>query len=392
MKIVNYAPLLNDDWLCPEIVDREKQRKELYECIIKPYLDGNHPPGCMYITGMSGSGKTFVVRRMIENYLNDIKKRVPKFEYVYISSKKLQTPSINSLFHSIDSCLLHYFPVTVYGRKITYLKHWRDGTCLEILKEILGREICLLLVVDEIDRVVKYENKKGNSGYDLMYLLSDLRNEYNIFTIFISNNRELSENMPLEVKSRIPLFINFSLYSLSDLYSILKTTAKYAVDEVDDDALLKVAKEIAETTCSARDAKRLLYYYLTTNSIEEAWAKMDINGVKDDLLNLNHQQKLVIKAIIVAERYLEKLKKRNIPKRYKKDFVSSRDAYKAYCELCKIGGIEPRAMRTFRAILNGLKDIGLIQYNRIYVGKGRGSIGAIGVENKDILEGLIKDL
>lgn len=390
MKIVNYAPLLDDNWLCPEIVNRNRQREELRKCIISHLLNGNHPPGCMYITGVSGSGKTFVVRKMIEDYLNDIKKEVPKFEYVYISSKRLQTPSINSLFYAIDSSLLHYFPVSVGRRRITSLKRWRDGTCLEVLKQILSRGVDLLLVLDEVDKIVEYENKKNYGfGYDLMYLLSDLRNEYNIFTIFISNKRELARKMPQEVKSRIPLLINFSLYSLSDLYTILKITAKYALDEVDDKVLLEIAREVAETTCSARDAKRLLYHYLIEGDVQRAWAKMDIEGIKDDLLSLNQQQEIAIKAIIVAENHLKKMEKREIPKRYRKDFVSSRDAYEMYCKLCKAERVTPRAMRTFRSILDSLRDMGLIQYSRIHAGKGRGTIGAISVDNRDVLEGLV---
>ena len=157
MRVINSAPLLDENWLCPEIVDRKEQRELLQRYIIDNLMKGVNPPN-IYIHGVSGSGKTFLVRRLLEMNANDIKLSLPKFEYIYISSKMLQPPSITSLMYEINKRLRHYLPVDIGGKVINDIKLWKDNTQSLVFKAILEKGICLLLVIDEVDKIVYTED------------------------------------------------------------------------------------------------------------------------------------------------------------------------------------------------------------------------------------------
>ena len=383
MRVINSAPLLDENWLCPEIVDRKEQRELLQRYIIDNLMKGVNPPN-IYIHGVSGSGKTFLVRRLLEMNANDIKLSLPKFEYIYISSKMLQPPSITSLMYEINKRLRHYLPVDIGGKVINDIKLWKDNTQSLVFKAILEKGICLLLVIDEVDKIVYTED-----SFRVMNFFIDMQN---VSTIFISNRKDLGKKMPHEVSSRL-VTINFSLYTTTDLYEILKVTAKYALDGVDDDVLLMIANEIGSSTTSARDAKHLLYHYIMNGgNLEYALRQLDVSGFAEDVANLNIHQQIVLLAISKIKKHIENCFKNGIPlsiTTHKHSYITSKSVYDLYCKLCRDKNVSPRSYRTFTNMLDSLREIGFINYTKIHKGKGKGTVGAIEIEDEDLFDEVI---
>lgn len=376
-KVWNPTPLIDDDWMCPEIVDREEQRQEFFERIFSYYLDGKKPPGVYYVCGKSGSGKTFVIKKMIEQYYNDIKVKIPFFEYVYVQATKLRHPSFNQLLIYIDKQLSNYLPVNINNSCIEEVKEWKDATSWYVLEGILKKGVNLLLVIDEVDKFFNYER-----NWHFMRFFTETRYDYNLFPIFITNDKKLKGKMPFDLRSRLCLESNFRDYSVDELFRILKTTAKYSLDGVSDDELIMIAKEVGDTTRSARDAKRLLYHYVLTGDLERAIAKYDGDSIKNEILDLTPHQQMTLFAIFKMDKIVEDMKKKSIPLRYKKTFISSKDTYKEYKRLCKKKGLTPKTYRTFTNILNSLRASEMINYGRVHLGRGVGTAGVITINDE----------
>jgi len=363
IKIINVAPLIDDDWMCPEIVNREEQRQEIFERIFSYYLDGKKPPGVYYVCGKSGSGKTFVIKKMIEQYYNEIKVKIPNFEYVYVQATKLRCPSFNQLLIYIDKQLSNYLPVNINNSCIEEVKEWKDATSWYVLEGILKKGVNLLLVIDEVDKFFNYER-----NWHFMRFFTETRYDYNLFPIFISNDKKLKGKMPFDLRSRLCPESNFRDYSVDELFRILKTTAKYSLEGVSDDELIMIAKEVGDTTRSARDAKKLLYYYVMTGDLERAMAKYNGDTIKNEILNLTPHQRMTLFAIFKMDKT--------------ESFISSKDTYKEYKRLCKKKGLIPKAYRTFTNILDSLRASEMIDYRRVHLGKGMGTAGVITIDDE----------
>lgn len=380
MKIINPSPLI-DDFQFPEIVDRQRERQLLIDRVINSLLEGKQPAGFYYITGGSGSGKTFVTTRSIRDNYQEIKKKLPRFEYIYVNVAQDGIPSYTEFYSRINHKLSSYLPVKGSdGMKVDTIKAWKSRSVqTDIFTSIIEqKQINLLLVVDEVEKIL--EISKGDIIY---YQLADLHNKFigksfGVFVIFITNDKTLASKIVDKTDSRMSMHDNYSNYTIVDLFEILKVAAKYSCDVVDElDLIQSVAQEIADTSCSARDAKRLLYNRIERGNMDEALIELDKDSLRDDLINLNQQQRAVLQAVLASTEEFERMQKRNIPGKYKDKFVTTQKAYIKYGKITETMFIKTRSYRTFIRILDGLSHLGIISYERVSKGRGHGWAGKI---------------
>lgn len=398
MKIINPRPLV-DDYPFPEIVDRKEEQKTLVISFIKPLLEGKQPSGFYYITGGSGSGKTFVITRLIDDNYKEIKKKLPRFEYIYINVAQEGIPSYTEFYTRVNAQLRTYLPVIdATGKIIDEIKAWNSRTTVTNLftSIIEQKQLNVLLVIDEVEKIL--ETPKGDN---LFYSLSDLHNKftgkpYGVFVIFITNDKTLANRIVDKIDSRMSLYENFSNYAVNDLFEILKIAGKYSLDKIDDMQLLQeVAREIADTSCSARDVKRLLHNRINQGCMDKAIVQLDKDSLKDDLLHLNPQQRIALQAVLLASEDFNRMLKKNIPAKYKDRFVTTQRANKFYETICEHSTelIKARSYRTFIRMLDGLSDLGIISYNRVSKGRGGGWAGKIEIlSGTDFIKDTLLDL
>jgi len=97
-------------------------------------------------------------------------------------------------------------------------------------------------------------------------------------------------------------------------------------------------------------------------------------------------------AIIQGIRSVREQQKRLIPTRYKERILTSKRAYSIYCELAENGElIKKTSWRTFQRMLQSLRDMDIIRYEKVSIGRGKGWAGMIEPEcNVDDIEFLLR--
>lgn len=372
---------LTDDWLCPEIIGRKEVRKDLDRCFTSQLIGEKGVPRAIYIYGGTGSGKTFVIRKMIDDNFNDIKRHIPTFEAIYINLQREQIPSYYYALFKINIYLEKFLPLNVPGfgflEKIP-TKGWTAGTHLDFMKKIIKlKKLCLIVIVDEIDRLVYYEKK-----YDFLTMFSTLYLEYQnkLFTgicpIFISNKISLLKHAPDDLPDRIPCKLHFKPYDKIDLINILKTTAKYALDDdqYNDKIISQVASEINDETKSARAAKLLFYHTVIEKNIEKAREKTDMDLIREEIKTYSFHQQLALLAILKRHKRIERMADSPNRNRYKRTdkLPTMMSAWEDYKGICVKWGEDKKSYRTFHRLIEPMVKNGILSVDRQSHGHTRG--------------------
>ncbi|XP_051044383.1 origin recognition complex subunit 1 [Phodopus roborovskii] len=215
---------------------REQEFQDIYSFVESKLLDGTG--GCMYISGVPGTGKTATVHEVIRclqqaAQTND----VPPFEYVEVNGMKLTEP------HQVYVQIL---------QKLTGQKATANHAA-----ELLGKRFCsrgspqeetTVLLVDELDLLWTYKQ-------DVMYNLFDwpTHKGARLVVLAIANTMDLPERIMMNrVSSRLGLTrMSFQPYSHNQLKEILVSRLKH-LKAFEDDAIQLVARKVAALSGDAR--------------------------------------------------------------------------------------------------------------------------------------------
>ncbi|XP_042637592.1 origin recognition complex subunit 1 [Orycteropus afer afer] len=214
---------------------REQEFQDIYSFVESKLLD--RTGGCMYISGVPGTGKTATVHEVIRclqqaAQAND----VPPFQYIEVNGMKLTEP------HQIYVQILQ----KLTGQKAT-INH---------AVELLAKRFCTrgspqettVLLVDELDLL-------WTQKQDVMYNLFDwpTHKEAQLVVLTIANTMDLPERIMMNrVASRLGLTrMSFQPYTHSQLQQILRSRLKH-VKAFEDDAIQLVARKVAALSGDAR--------------------------------------------------------------------------------------------------------------------------------------------
>lgn len=379
----NAEQILLKDFIDVEIIDRKKQLEEIENEILKPLLKDQTLPKLIYIYGGSGSGKTFLIKKMEEKILK-ARTIFREFFYIYYNASEYGKPSLYSLVLEIVSALHKFFPFwdKEKGEKI-YLP--KRGVPLEdiikCLKLVIDRfKPTILVVIDEIDKFDDFPS--------VIKWLAEMRAKYNEYwgltSILISNDPYLLERIKEEVKTRISYTIFFTPYTIQDFYEIAKLfVSKCFNTKLPNELIIKIAKKVNEISSSVRDLKLTLYFFgkegkLDEESINLAIDKSQMEIFKKEILSRPLQQKLVLFAIASFHKRISEYEERRMKGLVKYTLLPTlKNIYNEYVRiaknLTKINPLcEPRKYTTFFNMIRNLEDAQLISVEVRYLGKGKG--------------------
>ncbi|XP_048207277.1 origin recognition complex subunit 1 isoform X2 [Perognathus longimembris pacificus] len=214
---------------------REQEFQDIYNFVESKLLD--HTGGCMYISGVPGTGKTATVHEVIRCLQQAAQTDdVPPFQYIEVNGMKLTEP------HQVYVQILE----KLTGQKVT-ANHAAELLAKRFCTRGSSRETTVLLV-DELDLLWTHKQ-------DVMYNLFDwpTHKEARLVVLAIANTMDLPERILMKrVSSRLGLTrMSFQPYTHNQLKQILVSRLKH-VKAFEDDAIQLVARKVAALSGDAR--------------------------------------------------------------------------------------------------------------------------------------------
>ncbi|XP_032074090.1 origin recognition complex subunit 1 isoform X2 [Thamnophis elegans] len=248
---------------------REKEFQDICNFIKSKLLDGTG--GCMYISGVPGTGKTATVHEAI-HYLQQAAENdeIPVFQFIEINGMKLTDP------HQAYVLILKLLT----GQKTT------ANHAAELLKKMFctpgSKRKTLVLIVDELDLLW---TRKQN----VMYNLFDwpTQKDAKLIVLAIANTMDLPERMMMKrVASRLGLTrMSFQPYTYKQLQQIVSSRINQ-LKAFEEDAIQFISRKVAALS---GDARRCLDICRRSTEICELNCKRGVSG----LVNMAHVMQAV---------------------------------------------------------------------------------------------------
>ena len=331
----------------PEFLPHRESEIKRVASILAPALRGEKPSN-IFIYGLTGTGKTAVVRHVLsklEVTAREVKARV---KGVYVNARYRDTPY--RIIADIGEAVGARIPFTglsvgeVFGR---------------ILKAVSDTNTIYVVVLDEIDFLAR---KRG--GDDVLYKLTRINSELRssrISLIGVTNSADLVESLDPRVKSSLgEVELVFPPYNAEQLKDILEARAREAFQPgvLEEDIiplcaalaarehgdarraldLLRVAGEIAERLGDSR---------VTRNHVYMARDEIERDRVVDIVRTLPLHSKLVLASILMVTGGGS-------------SYATTGEVYEKYRYLTVKLGIETVTLRRVSGILAELDMLGVI--------------------------------
>ncbi|XP_069683029.1 origin recognition complex subunit 1 [Periplaneta americana] len=214
---------------------REKEFENIYRFVEDKLLD--RTGGCMYISGVPGTGKTATVKELVRSLQQAVSRgELPGFEFVELNGMRLTEP--RQAYVQLLKSLTNQTMTSEQAQQVLerrFSAHTRKAT---------------LLLVDELDLL-------WTRRQDVVYNLLDwpTRSASRLIVLTIANTMDLPERLLMgRVTSRLGLTrVTFHPYSHKQLQEIVMSRLK-GLEVFDPDAVQLVARKVAAVSGDARRA------------------------------------------------------------------------------------------------------------------------------------------
>jgi len=345
-KIFKNESVLSVNYIPERPLFREQELKEIY-LEISPIFDG-HKATNLFIYGVTGTGKTMVIRYFLEKVVPKLNKDLM---YSYVNCREVGTEYrvLVKILRDLDID----FPKLGMSTGDAYRKLW----------ESIDKPI--LVVLDEVDALVR------RSGDGLLYNFS--RSDY-VSIIGISNDTTFTNMLDARtLSSLMKKDILFKPYNALQLQEILKQRAELAFHEgvLDEDVIPLCAALAAQEHGDARKAIELLYLSgkiavsegldrITSEHVKKAVSALEVNNTIELIKSLPLIQKGVLYAI------LSYMKTHNTTKISLQDVVSAYDKVRKHLDLPSI------SYKSISRIVGEFETYGILEGRLISLGRGKG--------------------
>jgi len=354
-SIIKNRESLHYSYKPPIILHRESELEQVTQSLL-PILKQSRPSNLL-VYGKPGTGKTLVVRRVIDKIQERVEKSDFPIKLIYTNSKEETT--LYGLLVSL-------------GRQLDLEEDELPNTGLaisEVFKRLLTKirngKLNAIFVIDEIDYLAQLVAKTGK---DILYQLTRanerLEEGGSLTLVGISNDLTFKEKLdPRVISSLGEEEVVFTNYNVEQIKKILqeRINESFIENSVGESALnliaalaggehgdarraidlLRVAGELAERQQSDK---------VTVEHVREASQKIEENKEEKSLKSFPLHEKLILIAIMKA------------------NGSSTGEIYSSYKNLCKIVGKDELTQRRITQMLSEIELSGLISGRLIHQG------------------------
>ncbi|KAM6066190.1 origin recognition complex subunit 1 isoform 1-T2 [Chlamydotis macqueenii] len=319
---------------------REEEFQDIYNFVESKLLDGTG--GCMYISGVPGTGKTATVHEVIrclkQAAEND---ELPSFQFVEINGMKLTDP------HQAYVQILELLT----GQKVTAT---HAATLLAKLFSTPGpKRKTTVLIVDELDLLW---TRKQNVMYNLFDWPTQKHSK--LIILAIANTMDLPERIMINrVASRLGLTrMSFQPYTYKQLQQIISSRLN-SIKAFEEDAIQLVSRKVAALSGDARrcldicrrateicefaSQKRtseIVRMAHVMEAIDEMFSSAYVNAIR----NASWHEQIFLKAILAEFR------------RAGVEEATVQQVYHQHVALCRIEGMQSPTISEIMAICSRL--------------------------------------
>ncbi|KAM6396799.1 origin recognition complex subunit 1 [Pluvialis apricaria] len=319
---------------------REEEFQDIYNFVESKLLDGTG--GCMYISGVPGTGKTATVHEVIRCLQQAAENDdLPSFQFVEINGMKLTDP------HQAYVQILELLT----GQKVTAT---HAAVLLAKLFSTPGpKRKTTVLIVDELDLLW---TRKQNVMYNLFDWPTQKHSK--LIILAIANTMDLPERIMMNrVASRLGLTrMSFQPYTYKQLQQIISSRLK-SVKAFEEDAIQLVSRKVAALSGDARrcldicrrateicefaSRKRtpeIVRMAHVTEAIDEMFSSPYINAIRNASL---HEQ-IFLKAILAEFQ------------RAGVEEATVQQVYHQHVALCRVEGMQSPTVSEIMAVCSRL--------------------------------------
>ncbi len=375
-KIFRNREILRPDYIPDTLPHRENEIRKLAQ-ILAPILRIERPNN-VFIYGLTGTGKTAVTLFVLQHIDKKAKERGIPFRYSYINCRQNDTP-----YRILSELALSL------GLRVPFTGLATSEVYKRIIRALELRKIILLIVLDEIDFVIK------KHGDDLLYKLvriNDILKNSKVSLIGITNDINFVERLDPRVRSSLgEEELIFSPYNAIQLEDILRQRAREAFyDNILDHGVIELCAAIAAREHG--DARRALDLLriagelaeregvnkVTVEHVYRARDELEKDRVREVIKTLPLHSKLVLLAILTNT---------EIGKT-----TTTGEVYNTYTDICSKIRLETVTQRRVSDIINELDMLGIINAKVVSRGRyGKTKIITINIRPNTLYEALSRD-